>query len=49
MLWFVNQCRIYESVINATWDKVRKVRADMEAAIEKYYREAKQKKGSEAA
>lgn len=48
-LWFVHQCKIYESVVNAAWDKVRKVRADMEAAIENQYCEAKQKKGGEAA
>lgn len=48
-LWFVHQCKTYESVVNAAWDKVRKVRADMEAAIEKQYREAEQKKGGEAA
>lgn len=48
-LWFVDQCKIYESVVNAAWDKVRKVRADMEAAIDSHYREAKQKKDGEAA
>lgn len=48
-LWFIHSCKTYESVINAAWDKVRKVRADMEAAIERHYLEAKQKKGGEAA
>lgn len=48
-LWFVHSCKTYESVINAAWDKVCKVRADMNSAIEKQYREAKQKKGGEAA
>lgn len=48
-LWFIQSCKTYESVVNAAWDKVRKVRADMEAAIESHYREAKQKKGGEAA
>lgn len=48
-LWFINQCKTYESVVNAAWDKVRKLRADMEAAIEKHYHEAGQKKGGEAA
>lgn len=47
-LWFVDRCGIYESVINAAWDKVRRVRAEMEAAINKGYIESK-KKGGEAA
>lgn len=46
--WFVTQCKIYESVINAAWDKIRKLRADMEIAIEKQYSES-EKKGGEAA
>ena len=29
--WFVNQCEIYKSVLNAAWDKIRKLRTDMEA------------------
>lgn len=47
-LWFAQSCKPYESVLNAAWDKVRKVRADMEATIEQQYRESK-KKGGEAA
>lgn len=44
---FVNQCKTYESVLNAAWDKVRRVRADMEAAINKGYLE-RRKNGGEA-
>lgn len=46
-IWFVKRCKIYESVINAAWDKVRKLRIDMETAIEKQYSESR-KKGGEA-
>lgn len=45
--WFVKRCKIYESVINAAWDKVRKLLIDMETAIEKQYSESR-KKGGEA-
>ncbi len=47
-LWFVHQCKTYESVVNAARDKVRKVRADMEAAIENHYH-GENTKGGEAA
>ena len=46
-LYFVDQCKTYESVLHAAWDKIREVRADMETAIEQYYHESK--KGGEAA
>lgn len=46
-LYFVKSCKIYDSVINAAWDKIRAIRAEMEAAIEQQYRESK--KGGEAA
>lgn len=45
--YFVESCKTYESVINAAWDKVRQVRANMEAAIEKRY--SSPKNGGEAA
>lgn len=32
-IWFVKRCKIYESIINAAWDKVRSVRAEMMSAI----------------
>ncbi|MCH5204295.1 MAG: hypothetical protein J1F03_06075 [Oscillospiraceae bacterium] len=41
--WFVQGCKTYESVLTAAWDKVRDVRADMEAAIDSHYKEAKSK------
>lgn len=47
-LWFAQSCKPYESVLNAAWDKVRQVRAEMEAAINKGYIESR-KKGGEAA
>ena len=46
--WFVQGCKTYESVLNAAWDKVREVHADMEAAINKHYHKDN-KKGGEAA
>lgn len=45
---FVRGCKPYESVLNAAWDKVRCLRANMEAAIEKHYH-SKKSKGGEAA
>lgn len=47
-LWFVQNCTPYESVLNAAWDKVRSVRADMEAVINKTYSESKKKAGEAA-
>lgn len=47
-LWFVRGCRIYDSVINAAWDKIRKVRVEMESAIESHYH-GENRKGGEAA
>ena len=41
--WFVQGCKTYESVLTAARDKVRDVRADMEAAIEKHYHKDKDK------
>lgn len=46
-IWFTDRCKTYESVINAAWNKIRKIRADMETAIEQHYHESK--KGGEAA
>ncbi len=43
-IWFTARCKTYESVINAAWDKVHKLRADMEAVTC-----GENKKGGEAA
>lgn len=34
---FVTQCKTYESVFVAAWDKVQAIREDMETAIKKQY------------
>lgn len=47
-LWFVQSCKPYDSVILAAWDKIRKLHAEMESAINNHYHGDKQK-GGEAA
>ncbi len=47
-LVFVHNCETYESVIHAGFDKIRRLHADMETAIEKYFSESK-KEGGEVA
>ncbi len=47
VIWFVKNCEIYESVIGACLDKLRKLSADMETAIDKACKE--NRKGGEVA
>lgn len=45
---FVEQCKLYDSVMRAAWGKVRSLRTEMESAIENHYHGDNQK-GGEAA
>lgn len=47
---FVSQCKIYESVLVAAWDKLKAIRGDMKTAIAKYFEKEKlKKKGGDVA
>ena len=52
VLWFVRNCKTYESVLNTALEKINAVHADIMVAIEKYFADEKKKsdkKGGEVA